>query len=111
MDQVNFTAQKHLEAFHFVMRVLKKGNENRKTLAYTSLLGLILEYVAACWDPCTDGQIGALDRVQMKAAQFINHTKDSEWETLARRRTIARLCALFRASSGERAWKVVCDRL
>ena len=54
----------------------------------------ILEYGAACWDPCTEGQINALGRVQKEAAQCANHTKDSEWETLAQRRTIAR-CAQF----------------
>jgi len=37
--------------------------------------------------------------------------KDSEWETLAQRRTIAGLCALFKAYSGEWAWKAICDRL
>ena len=70
----------------------------------------ILEYEAACWDPC-GGQINALNRVQTKVAQFTNHTKDSGWETLAQRRTTARLCALFKACSGERAWKAVSDRL
>ena len=49
--------------------------------------------------------------MQKKAAQFTSHTKDSEWETLAQRRTIARLCALFKAYSGERAWKAIRDRL
>ena len=52
-----------------------------------------------------------LDRVQKKAAQFTNHTKDSDWETLAQHRMIAHLCALFKAYSGERAWKAICDRL
>ena len=46
-----------------------------------------------------------------KAAQFTNHTKDSDWETLAQRRTIARLCALFKTCSVERAWTAVLDRL
>jgi len=77
------------------MRVLKKGNRNTKSLAYTSLVRSVLEYGSACWDPRREGQIHALDRVQKKAAQFTNHTKDSDWETLAQRRTIARLCALF----------------
>ena len=53
----------------------------------------------------------ALDRVQTKAAQFFRHKKDSDWETLAQRRTIARLCALFKAYYGERAWKALRDRL
>ena len=36
--------------------------------------------------------------------------KDSDWETLAQCK-IAHLCALFKACSGERAWKATCDRL
>jgi hypothetical protein len=56
-------------------------------------------------------QINALDRVQKKADQFTNHTKDSDWITLAQRRTIARLWALFKAYSGEQAWKANLDRL
>ena len=72
----------------------------------------ILEYGAACSDQCRGGQIHALDRVQTKAAQFTNHTKDSDWETLAHKHwTIARLWAFLKAYSGERAWKVIRDRL
>jgi len=71
----------------------------------------ILEYGAACWDPWREGQINTLDRERKKAVQFTNHTKDSDWKTMAQRRTIARLCALFKACSGERAWKAIRDRL
>ena len=46
-----------------------------------------------------------------KAAQFTNHTKDSEWENLAQHRTIACLCTLFKAYSGEQAWKAIRNRL
>jgi len=42
------------------MCVLKKGNRNTKSLAYTSLVCPILEYEAACWDPCEEGQMNAL---------------------------------------------------
>ena len=52
-----------------------------------------------------------VSRVQKKVAQFTNHTKDSDWETLAQRRTIARLWELFKAYSGERAWRAIRDRL
>jgi len=55
--------------------------------------------------------MNALDQVETKVAQFTNLTKDSEWETLAQLRTIARLSALFKAHSGERAWKAIRDRL
>jgi len=71
------------------MRVLKKGNRNTNSLAYTSLVRPVLEYGAVCWDPCR-GHINALDRLQTKAAEFPNRTKDSDLETLAQRRTIAR---------------------
>ena len=108
VDQVNYKAQKAWKALHFVMRVLKKGIQN---LACTSLVRPILEYGSACWDPCREGQINVLDRVQKKAAQFTNHTKDCDWQTLAHRRTTARLCALLKAYCGERAWKAIRDRL
>jgi len=93
------------------MPVLKNGSRNTKHLAYTSLARPVLEYGSAWWDPCREGQINALDRVEKKAAQFTDHTKDSDRETLAQRRTIARLYALFKAYSGERAWKAIRHRL
>ena len=37
--------------------------------------------------------------------------KESDWETLAQRRTIARICALFKTYSGKRAWEAIRDRL
>ena len=49
--------------------------------------------------------------MQKKVAKFANHANDSIWETLARRRKIARICALFKAYTGERAWKSIGDRL
>jgi hypothetical protein len=70
-----------------------------------------LEYGSACWDPGREGQINAIDQVQKKVAQFTNHTKHSDWETLAHRRTITRLCALFTAYGEERDWKTTRDRL
>ena len=76
-----------------------------------SLMLPILEYGASYRDPYRDGQMNALDRVQKIAAKFANHTKDSGWETLAERRNIARICALFKAYTGERACKSVWDML
>jgi len=73
-------------------------------------MGLILEYGAACWDPYREGQISALDRVQKKAAKFAHHKDSPNWETLASRRKLSRICALFKAYSGERAWKPIGDR-
>ena len=71
----------------------------------------ILEYGAARWVPYREGQICALDRVQKKAAKFAYRMTESNWETLSQRRKISRICALFKAYSGERAWKAIGDRL
>ena len=90
---------------------VKKGNKNTKSLAYRSLVRPILEYGAACWDPYRKCQISALDRVQNKAAKFAHHSGGSDWESLAQRRKTARMCALYKAYTGERAWKATGDRL
>ena len=87
------------------MHILKKGSRNTKVSPtrhwYVPFLNVGLHA----------GIHVEKDRVQTKTAQFTSHTKDSDWKTLAQRRTIARLCALFKAHSGERAWKAICDRL
>jgi len=92
------------------MLALKKENKTTKILAYTSLVRPILVYGSACWDPCW-GQINALDRVQKKASKFTDHTKGSDWETLAQTKMTVRLCVLFKAYFGELAWKAIHDRL
>ena len=42
---------------------------------------------------------------------FAYHMSESNWETLSQRRKIARICALIKAYSDERAWKFIGDRL
>ena len=110
-DQVNYTVKKAWRALHFTMRILKKGNSNTKSLAYMSLVCPILEYGAACWDPYRERQIIVLDRVQKKVAKFAHHTNSSNWETLASRRKLSRICAVFKVYSGERAWKAIGNKL
>jgi len=110
-DQVNYRVQKAWRALHFVMRIVKKGNKNTKSLAYTLLVSPILEYGAACWDPYRECQICALDRVQNEAAKFAHHSGGSNWEFLVQHRKIARMCALCKAYTGDRAWKAIGDRL
>jgi hypothetical protein len=41
---VNYTLRKAWKALNFIMRILKKGNNNIKRLAYTALVRPILEY-------------------------------------------------------------------
>ena len=94
----------------FIMRILKKGNNNTQRLAYTALVRPILECGAMCWDPHR-GQVSALNRVQKRAAKFANNINESGWETLAQRRLEARLCALFKTYTGGRARKAIGNRL
>jgi hypothetical protein len=49
--------------------------------------------------------------VQNIAAKFVHHGNNWNWGTLTQRRKIARICALFKAYTGERAWKAIGDRL
>jgi hypothetical protein len=49
--------------------------------------------------------------VQKRAAKFAYHPNRPKWETLASRRKLSRICALFKAYSGEREWKAIGDRI
>jgi hypothetical protein len=40
-----------------------------------------------------------------------DETNISNWGTLASRRKLSRICALFKAYSAERAWRAIGDRL
>lgn len=92
------------------MSVLRNRNSNTESIAYTSLVRWILEYGTACWDHYREGQTNALDLVKKIAAKFARHTKDWNWETLEQDRRTACMCALFKAYSGEGAWKAIGDR-
>jgi hypothetical protein len=111
VDQVNFTVKKAWKALHFTMRILKKESSNTKSLPFMSLVRPIFEYWAASCDPHREGQISATDRVQMKVAKFAYHTNSPNWDTLASRRKLSRIYALFKAYLSERAWKAMGDRL
>jgi len=92
------------------MLVLKNRNSNMTSLVYTLIVHLILEYGAA-WDPYWEGQVITLVQVQKTEAKFANHRNESIWETLAQRRKIVRMCALFKMYTGEMAWKATGYRL
>jgi hypothetical protein len=59
------------------------------------------EYRAGCWDLYKEDSVGALNRLQKRAAKFAN-THQTGWETLAERKMVARLCALYKAYTGGR---------
>jgi len=109
-DHINYTLRKAWKALHFIMRILKKGNNNTKRLAYTALVRPILEYGAVCWDSYRESQLSALNRVQKRVANFVNNINESEWETLAQRKLIAQICALLKAYTGGWAWKAIGEK-
>jgi hypothetical protein len=49
--------------------------------------------------------------VQNGAAKFANNINESGWETSVQHRLVARICALFNAYTGGRAWKALGDGL
>jgi hypothetical protein len=65
------------------MHILKGGNNNNnnntKALACMALVRTILEYAVVCWDPYTEGQLIALNRVQQKAANYSNNINVTGW--------------------------------
>jgi len=71
----------------------------------------ILEYGAASCDLYREYQISALDRLQNKADKYVCNSGGSDWESLAQRRKIVRMCALYKAYTGERVWKASEDKL
>jgi hypothetical protein len=93
------------------MRIVKWGNKNAKCLAYRSLARPVLEYGAVCWDPYWECEISALGCVQNEAAKFAYHSGGSERVSLAQRRKMAHICALYKACTGQMAWRVIGDRL
>jgi hypothetical protein len=81
-----------------------------KLLADTALVRPILDYGAVRLDPYREGQVGALDRLQKRAAKFAN-TDQMGWETFAGGTIVARLCSFYNAYIGGRAWKAIGDRM
>ena len=58
-----------------------------------------------------EGQVSPLIRIKKRTAKFANTINEYVWETLAQRRLISRICAVFKAHTGGRTWKVIGDRL
>jgi hypothetical protein len=102
--------RKAWKALHFILWILKKGNNNTKCLAYTALVRPILEYGAVCWEPYREGQVSALNRVQKRVAKFGNNKNETRWE-MPQGRMIARICALFKGYTRGPAWNAIGDRL
>ncbi|KAJ4446635.1 hypothetical protein ANN_13332 [Periplaneta americana] len=95
-EHVTDTAGKAWRALHIVMRVLRKGSDKAKEIAYESLVRPVMEYGAACWDPYRLEHIKTLEKIQKRALKCCRKNSPLKWDTLKDRRTRIRLCALFK---------------
>jgi hypothetical protein len=65
----------------------------------------------ATWHHVAGWVVPDVSKIHWSSGPHAHHTNSSNWETLASRRKLSRLCALHKAYSGERAWKAIGDRL
>ena len=76
-DLVSYTLRKAWQVLHFIMRILKKGNNNTKRLAYTALVRRYLSMERCVGAHSEEGQVSALNQVQKRAAKFANNINES----------------------------------
>ncbi|KAJ4437846.1 hypothetical protein ANN_13784 [Periplaneta americana] len=110
-EHVTDTTGKAWRALHFVMRVLRKGSDKSKEIAYKSLVRPVMEYGATCWDPYRLEHIKTLEKIKKRALKCCLKNSPLKWDTLMDRRTRIRLCALFKTYRGEPAWREIKNRL
>jgi hypothetical protein len=106
------TVSKANRILGMLQRNIHQCSKETKAKAYKALVRPHLEYAAAVTDPYQSKDIQMLDRVQRRAARFVvgdyrrrssvtKMIQDLEWESLADRREIARLCQLYQIHHGE----------
>ena len=107
-DKVNYTLRKAWKALHFIMRILKKGNNNSKRLAYTALVRPILEYGAVCWER-TEKVRHAVETGCKREWLNLQIIERSLFRKLWR--SLGWICVFRRYSLGGRAWKALASSL
>ena len=91
----------------FIRRNLKVNSKSVKEMAYKMLVRPKLEYAATVWDPYKQDQILNIEKVQRRAARIVtnrhrntssvtNMLEDLKWQSLEKRRKVARLTLLFK---------------
>ena len=91
----------------FLKRNLKVANTEIKSRAYQALVRPKLEYSCSVWDPHTKDQQQKLEKVQRRAARYVQNNYDYissttamintlQWPTLAERRLKTRLVLFYK---------------
>ena len=70
---VDSVSAKATRTLYFVRRNIYRCLPDVTTLAYTSLIRPHLEFASAAWDPYTARDINQRDKVQCRAARFVNN--------------------------------------
>jgi len=55
-----------MEGISFHKAYIQMGNNNKKLLVCMALVRPILDYGAVCLNPCTEGDVSALNRLQIE---------------------------------------------
>ena len=119
IDQV---VGKSFKTLHWVMRNIKESKKETKEMAYMTMVRPVLEYATSVWDPYGKNDSIKLEKVQRKAARYTlgKHRRGESvtamleslgWKHLKARRTINRLCGVYKAFANERGWKEIGRKL
>ena len=95
----------------FIRRNIRTSCKSIKQAAYKALVRPILEYAGTVWDPYTEDNIEAVEKIQRRAARWVSHRfrqtssveemlDNLEWPTLQARRKRARLAMFYKIHHG-----------
>ena len=110
---INNICRKASSTLGFVRRNLQYSPAQTRRAAYISLVRSTLEYAATIWDPYTQTEIDKLEKVQRRAARFINKDyksretgcitkmlKSQDLPPLQQRRKDLRLALFYKIATG-----------
>ena len=106
-DRISNITNKANRTLGFLRRNLQVNNQQLKSQAYKTLVRPTVEYASTVWDPYTKKNINQLERVQRRAARYVQnryHKTSSvtdmlqqlNWRSLQGRHRDARLCMLYK---------------
>ena len=109
--QVNTITHKANYTRAFLQHNLKKCPQGIREQGYKTLVRPIVEYASVIWDPYTQAATDKIEMVQRRAARFVmsDYRRTSSvadmleklgWETLAKRRTAAKLAMFYKMVYG-----------
>jgi len=104
---INNTTSKATKTLGFLRRNLRTAPKHIKATAYTSMVRPQLEYASTVWDPHQANQIDQIEKVQRRAARFVNRDYSREssvtlmlnqlgWQPLQHRKANARLTMFYK---------------